>query len=134
MSLPLKLLYSLQITHRQKAGLASVFLLAVIIIVVAIVRASQIGGKLRTDSVLLTVWSLIESTICKFCHTVFWLLDFSCMKMQLLNYLEYSRNSRMPSNLQIALCSQPLHPHTQLQGFKLSKESDERNTATIWRV
>ena len=64
MSLPLKLLHNLRITFRQKAGLTSVFLLAMIIIVVAIVRASQIGGRLRTDLVLLTVWSLIESTIC----------------------------------------------------------------------
>lgn len=64
MSLPLKLLYKLRITWKQKMGLASVFLLAWIMIIVAIVRASQIAGKLRSDSVLLTVWSLIESTIC----------------------------------------------------------------------
>ena len=64
MALPLKLLFNLQISHRAKTGLASVFLLAIIIIVVAIVRATQIGGKLRSDDVLLAVWSLIESTIC----------------------------------------------------------------------
>ena len=66
MALPLNLLYHLQITLRQKAGLASVFALGAIVIVVAIVRASQIGGRLRSDSVLLTVWSLIESTICTY--------------------------------------------------------------------
>ncbi|KAL6719044.1 hypothetical protein ACLMJK_003279 [Lecanora helva] len=69
MSLPLKLLYKLQITSKQKVGLASVFLIAIIIMIVAIIRASQIGGKLRTDAILLTVWSLIESTICTFSNT-----------------------------------------------------------------
>ena len=71
MSLPLKLLYKLQISNKQKLGLASVFFLATIIMVVSIVRASQIGGKLRTDSILLTVWSLIESTICTHFRTYF---------------------------------------------------------------
>lgn len=76
MSLPLKLLYKLQITTKQKMGLASVFLMAMIIMIVAIIRASQIGGKLRTDAVLLTVWSLIESTICTYLYIITVLLTF----------------------------------------------------------
>ena len=65
MALPLQLLYNLRITLRQKIGLTAVFLLALITIIVAIVRATQITGRLRSDAVLLSVWSLIESSICK---------------------------------------------------------------------
>lgn len=65
MALPFKLLYTVKITTKQKLGLAGVFGIATIIIVVAIVRAVEITTRARTDAVLLTVWSIIESTVCK---------------------------------------------------------------------
>lgn len=66
MALPFKLLYTVKITTRQKLGLAGVFGIATIIIVVAIIRAVEVTTRARTDAVLLTVWSIIESTVCKF--------------------------------------------------------------------
>ena len=66
MALPLKLLYTVKITKQQKLGLAGVFGIATIIIVVAIIRAVEITTRARTDAVLLTFWSIIESTVCKF--------------------------------------------------------------------
>ncbi|MCJ1468537.1 hypothetical protein MMC07_007166, partial [Pseudocyphellaria aurata] len=63
MALPFRLLYSVKITTKQKLGLFGVFGIATIIIVVAIIRAVQITTRARTDAVLLTVWSIIESTV-----------------------------------------------------------------------
>lgn len=63
MALPFKLLYTVKITTKQKLGLAGVFGIATIIIVVAIVRAVEITTRARTDAVLLTVWSIVESTV-----------------------------------------------------------------------
>lgn len=66
MALPFRLLYTVQITRKQKLGLVGVFGIATIIIVVALIRAVEVTTKARTDGVLLTVWSVIESTVCKF--------------------------------------------------------------------
>ena len=65
MALPLNLLWNIRITNRQRFGLAVVFCVGVIIIVVAIVRAIFITTKVFKDGVLLTIWSIIESTVCK---------------------------------------------------------------------
>ena len=64
MALPLNLLWNIRITKRQKLGLALVFCVGLIIIVVAIVRAIFITTKVFKDGVLLTIWSIIESTVC----------------------------------------------------------------------
>lgn len=63
MVMPFVLLYRVQITLKQKIGLAAVFGLATIIIVTAIVRAISITQKARVDVILLSLWSIIESTI-----------------------------------------------------------------------
>ncbi len=65
MALPMPLLTVLQINKKQKMGLAAVFSLAIIIVIVAIVRAIEINGHERADPVALAVWSLVESTVCK---------------------------------------------------------------------
>ena len=65
MTLPLPLLSILQISKKQKLGLAAVFSIGGIIIVVAIIRAVEINGSERTDPVALAVWGLVESTVCK---------------------------------------------------------------------
>lgn len=66
MALPFRLLYTVQITRKQKLGLVGVFGIATIIIIVAMIRALEVTTRARTDAVLLTVWSVIESTVCKF--------------------------------------------------------------------
>ena len=63
MTMPFVLLYKVQITLKQKIGLAAVFGLATIIIITAIVRAIEITTKARIDVLLLSLWSIIESTI-----------------------------------------------------------------------
>lgn len=61
--MPFVLLYKVQITLKQKIGLAAVFGLATIIIITAIVRAIEVTTKARIDVLLLSLWSIIESTI-----------------------------------------------------------------------
>ena len=65
MALPLNLLWNLQVTRKQKAGLAVVFSVGTIIIIVAIARGIEIATRARTDGVLLNIWSIIESGVCK---------------------------------------------------------------------
>ena len=66
MAMPFNLLLSIRITNKQKVGLATVFGLATIIIIAAIIRAIEITTKARTDAPLLALMSIIESTVCKF--------------------------------------------------------------------
>ena len=63
MAMPLSLLYKIQITTRQKLGLAAVFGVAIIIILAAMIRAIEITTKSRTDAALLALCSIIESTV-----------------------------------------------------------------------
>ncbi|MCJ1277129.1 hypothetical protein MMC21_004939 [Puttea exsequens] len=63
MLLPLHMLWKVRLTLRQKLGLAVVFLLAGITMIVAITRAAQISRKTFSDGVLLAVWGIIESTV-----------------------------------------------------------------------
>ena len=63
MSLPIRLLGSLQVTRRQKAGLGVVFCLGFCIIAVAVVRLTQILGRARADPVGLAVWGIVESSV-----------------------------------------------------------------------
>ncbi len=63
MVLPLNMLWKVRLTLRQKLGLARVFSLAFITIIVAVIRASQIGRKMFTDVVFLAVWVIIESNV-----------------------------------------------------------------------
>ena len=67
-SLPLNLLYTVRLAPKQKFGLAAVFSIGVIIILVAIARAVQIARKAFADGVLLALWGIIESTVCEYRH------------------------------------------------------------------
>lgn len=73
MAMPFVLLYKVQITFKQKIGLAAVFGIATIIIITAIVRAIEITTKARADVLLLSLWSIIESSIgrCSCLYSVF---------------------------------------------------------------
>lgn len=63
MVLPLRLLHKLQVSNRQKMGLAGVFTVGVLVIATAIVRLTQIIGAERSDPVGLAVWGLVESSV-----------------------------------------------------------------------
>lgn len=72
MALPLRILWNLHITRRQKFGLAGVFSLAAIVIVFAIVRAvetistltpSKLASLEGANPISLTLFSALESTI-----------------------------------------------------------------------
>jgi hypothetical protein len=64
MAPPLNLLWKVKITTREKMGLAALFSIGVIIIIFAIVRAVQIIYTNRTDSIILSLWSVLESSVC----------------------------------------------------------------------
>lgn len=66
MALPLNLLRNLQVTRKQKAGLAVVFSVGFIIVVVAIARGIEIATSARTNGILLNFWSVIESSVCEY--------------------------------------------------------------------
>ncbi len=66
MALPLNLLRNLQVTRKQKAGLAVVFSVGIVIIIVAIARGIEIATSARTDGILLNIWSIVESSVCEF--------------------------------------------------------------------
>ena len=64
-ALPLNLLYTVRLAPKQKIGIAAVFSLGIIIFV-AMARAIQISRKAFADGVLLALWGIIESTVCKY--------------------------------------------------------------------
>lgn len=72
MALPLRILWNLHVTRRQKFGLATIFSLATIVIIFAIVRAVETSSTLTpsalaslegADPISLTLFSAMESTI-----------------------------------------------------------------------
>jgi hypothetical protein len=52
-----------QISPRQKLGLAGVFCVGFIIVIFAIIRAVQVTATARTDTILLAFWGILESTV-----------------------------------------------------------------------
>lgn len=61
--MPLNLLWKVQISTRQKIGLAGVFSLGLIVIIFAIIRAVQVTATARDDTILLAFWGVLESTV-----------------------------------------------------------------------
>lgn len=65
-ALPLDLLHTVRLAPKQKLGIAAVFSVGIIIILVATARAVQISRKAFADGVLLALWGIIESTVCEY--------------------------------------------------------------------
>jgi hypothetical protein len=66
MAMPIKLIYNLQISLKQKAGLVGVFSLCFVMIIFAIIRAKQIlVSQYFVNLVLLQIWSTLASSICE---------------------------------------------------------------------
>ena len=61
--LPLNMLYKARLAFRKKVGLAIMFSLAAIVIVLAIARAVELTTD--KDGILVDLWGIIESTVCK---------------------------------------------------------------------
>ena len=65
-ALPLNLLYTVRLAPKQKLGIAAVFSLGIIIILVTMARAIQISRKAFADGFLFALWRIIESTACEY--------------------------------------------------------------------
>ncbi|KAN0105858.1 hypothetical protein V8E51_008734 [Hyaloscypha variabilis] len=64
MAMPIKLIYNLQISIKQKAGLVCVFSLCFVMIVFAIIRAKQVLEQdYFVNLVLLEIWSTLAASI-----------------------------------------------------------------------
>ncbi|KAG0650869.1 hypothetical protein D0Z07_2442 [Hyphodiscus hymeniophilus] len=64
MAMPVKLIYNLQISLKQKAGLVCVFSLCFVMIVFAVIRAKQVlVDQYFVNLVLLETWSTLASSI-----------------------------------------------------------------------
>ena len=59
------MLYNARLASRQKAGLAIMFSLVAIVSFVAIARAVDLTEGTDKDGILVDLWGIIESTVCK---------------------------------------------------------------------
>jgi hypothetical protein len=66
--MPIKLIYNVQISLKQKVGLISVFGLCIVMIILAIIRAKQVlvEENAFVNLILLEIWSTLESSICRY--------------------------------------------------------------------
>ena len=62
MAMPLKLLYQVQISTKQKIALSGVFSMGMVIVVFSIIRAVQVTTTARDDTFLLAFWGVLETT------------------------------------------------------------------------
>ena len=61
------MLWKVQISLRQKLGLAAIFSITVIIMIFAIIRVVLVSSlSQQPDQTWLYMWSAIEQTVCKF--------------------------------------------------------------------
>jgi hypothetical protein len=66
MAMPLRLIYNVQISLKQKLGLVCVFGLGFVMIAFSIVRAKQVlVEQAFVNLTLLMAWSTLAGTICK---------------------------------------------------------------------
>lgn len=66
MAMPLRLIYNVKVTLRQKVGLVAVFGLGFVMIAFAIIRAKQVlVEKMFVNLTLLMIWSTLAASICK---------------------------------------------------------------------
>lgn len=63
MAMPLKLLYRVQISTKQKLALSGVFSMGMVIVIFSIIRAVQVTTTARNDTFLLAFWGVLEATV-----------------------------------------------------------------------
>jgi hypothetical protein len=67
MAMPLRLIYNIKVSFKQKAGLVCVFSLGFVMIVFSIIRANQsLAQQGFVNLTLLMVWSTLAASICSF--------------------------------------------------------------------
>ncbi len=65
MAVPIRLIYNVQITRKQKAGLVCVFGLCFVMIAFSIIRAKQVlVPQFFVNLTLLMIWSTLGASIC----------------------------------------------------------------------
>lgn len=66
MAMPLRLIYNVQISRKQKAGLVCVFGLCFFMIAFSIIRAKQVlVPQFFVNLTLLMIWSTLAASICE---------------------------------------------------------------------
>lgn len=66
MAMPLRLIYNVKISRKQKAGLVCVFGLCFVMISFAIIRAKQVlVQQFFVNLTLLMIWSTLAASICE---------------------------------------------------------------------
>jgi len=66
MAMPLRLIYNVKISRKQKLGLVCVFSLCFVMIAFAIIRAKQVlVPQYFVNLTLLMIWSTLAASICK---------------------------------------------------------------------
>ena len=57
------MIYKMQVSVKQKIGIAAVFFLGLIIIFVSIARGSHLYDRSLNDAVLWAIWDHVEATV-----------------------------------------------------------------------
>lgn len=100
MAMPIKLIYNIKISVKQKAGLVCVFSLCLVMIVFAVTRAKQILTEdYFVNLTLLEIWSTLESAICKHVYSIPYRLTCSIGALQSLSELVTKTTSSCDSRL-----------------------------------
>jgi hypothetical protein len=98
--MPIKLIYNVQISLKQKAGLVCVFSLCFVMIIFAIIRAKQIlVQEYFVDLTLLEIWSTLASSICKYPRSIHYVSYFHYQTIKELLSAKYHITSSCDSGL-----------------------------------
>ena len=127
MAMPIKLIYNLQISLKQKAGLVCVFSLCFVMIIFAIIRAKQIlVEEYFVNLVLLEIWSTLASSICEyphFTHHCYLAPPSNYIGIPTANYFIVSScDSRLPPCIQVSHRQQYCHKTQQSRVFQRSEQ------------
>ena len=122
MAMPIKLIYNVQISLKQKAGLVCVFSLCFVMIILAIIRAKQVlVEEYFVNLILLEIWSTLASSICEYPRSIHYV---SCFHYQTLKeplsanyFITSSCGSRLPPCIQVPHRQPRCHKTQQLRLF-----------------
>ena len=107
MAMPIKLIYNLQISLKQKAGLVCVFSLCFVMIIFAIIRAKEVlEQEYFMNLVFLEIWSTLAASICEYppLYSLCYFIALSnFQEIPAANYyIASSCDSRLPPCIQIS--------------------------------
>ena len=100
MAMPLRLIYNVKVSLRQKLGLVCVFGLCFVMIAFAIIRAKQVLVQQQFVNLkMLMIWSTLTAAICRFLPTL--------RQAGALGYMVSANHSSQPSLLAVSPHSRP---------------------------